>query len=455
MYKKSILTVTGVIAASAFALTACSGGSGSQSGATKGDSNSLRVVFQETDTIWQQAELMKNASEEFAKDHPDIKVSLEPIAAQESEYFTKLALMNGSAATAPGVIYEDTFQVRSDAAAGYLAPLDDCVADWDEWDQFEGAASQAGLGDDGLLYGISMGTDTRGIFFNKNVFKKAGLPEDWQPANWNDIIDAAKKIKESDSDTIPISIFASKSQGEATSMQGFEMLLYGTGDALYNEETSQWVVGSDGFLESLKFLETLTTENLFPPLETQLDTNLGSIIDQKFRQDQVGIWLNGSWTPGSWMEGENAWPEWEDVVGLAKMPTNEGQQPGFNSMSGGWLLSVGSNANYDAACDFIKVALNKENSFNYDTTASQIAVRKDVAEDPEYLAANPSFGFFSDLVQYTHFRPATPDYPAISDQVQIASESVITGQASPEQAAAAYDAAITSAVGEDNILEAK
>ena len=32
--------------------------------------------------------------------------------------------MNRSASTAPDVLYEDTFLIKSDAEAGYLAPLD-------------------------------------------------------------------------------------------------------------------------------------------------------------------------------------------------------------------------------------------------------------------------------------------------------------------------------------------
>ncbi len=77
-------------------------------------------------------------------------------------------------------------------------------------------------------------------------------------------------------------------------------------------------------------------------------------------------------------------------------------------------------------------------------------MRKDVAEDPEYTAYNPSFAFFSELVDVTHFRPATPDYSQISSNIQVAAEAMATQQQSPEDAAAAYDAAVVGIVGEDN-----
>ncbi|MCY1250780.1 hypothetical protein D9M72_644520 [compost metagenome] len=53
----------------------------------------------------------------------------------------------------------------------------------------------------------------------------------------------------------------------------------------------------------------------------------------------------------------------------------------------------------------------------------------------------------------THYRPATADYPKISTAVQVATESVITGKQSPEDAAAEYDATVRKLVGEDKVLE--
>ena len=124
-------------------------------------------------------------------------------------------------------------------------------------------------------------------------------------------------------------------------------------------------------------------------------------------------------------------------------------------MSGGWLLSVGAHAkDPQAAFDFISVALNKENSKKYDVENSQIAVRTDVATDPDYVAANWSFPFFSELMAVTHFRPATPDYPQVSQYIQVACEAVATGQQTPAEAAAAFDKAVIEVVGEANTVSA-
>ena len=67
-------------------------------------------------------------------------------------------------------------------------------------------------------------------------------------------------------------------------------------------------------------------------------------------------------------------------MGEAAMPTENGQGAGKVSMSGGWLLSVGSHAtNKQMAFNFITIALDQKNSLFYDIGAGQIATRADVA----------------------------------------------------------------------------
>ena len=44
--------------------------------------------------------------------------------------------MSQSASTAPDVLYEDTFLVNSDVAAGYLAPLNSYLSKWSGWNQY-------------------------------------------------------------------------------------------------------------------------------------------------------------------------------------------------------------------------------------------------------------------------------------------------------------------------------
>ena len=417
------------------------------------DPNTIKVAYQKFGNFVQLDEHMKQVKEDFEAENEGVTVELVPIEAQQNDYFTKLALMNRSDATAPDVMYEDTFMIKSDVDAGYLAPLDEYLAEWEDWDQFFDNAKQAGEGDDGKIYGVSMGTDTRALWYNEKLFEQAGIPVPWEPKTWDDVLSAAETIKSKLPEVVPFNIYSGKPQGEAAAMQGFEMLLYGTEDTLYDEDEQKWVVGSQGFVDSLQFIADVYQGGLGPTPQQALDKNIGTkVVGEWLPNDQLAINLDGSWTSGTWLESGNVpWPEWDDVMGTAPMPTQNGQEPGAVSMSGGWTLAMGEKSkNKDLAWEFMAMALNKENSQAYDIAASQIAVRTDVSEDPAYIEANPSFEFFSSIVEYTHFRPATSDYSKISNEITVAMEAVMTGQQTPEEAAAEYDEAVIGIVGEDN-----
>lgn len=447
--RRSFLLGTGLVTATAL-LAGCSGSSGERSSTT------LTVAYQKTTTFYQLDNLLQKAKADFEAVNSEVTIELSPIEAEQDQYFTKLALMNGSADTAPDIIYEDTFQIRSDAAAGYLMPIDEHVEAWEDWSQFADSAKEAGVGDDGKTYGVSMGTDTRGLYFNKTILAQAGLPEDWQPTTWEEILAAARTIKEQVPDVIPLNIYAGKAGGEQTTMQGFEMLLYGTDNVLYDGKTQKWFTKSPGMVDSLTFMDTVYAEGLGPGLDLALDATIGSRVSTSLLPEgKLAIAIDGSWLPGFWMTGDNQWPQWQETIGLAKMPTQNGQGPGFTSMSGGWTLAIGSQcANAEAAFQFISIALNQENSLKYATENAAIAVRSDVAESEEYLGYNPSFEFFASLVEHTHFRPATPDYSQISANIQTACESVITDQATPQEASDTYDAGLIKIVGDDKVQEA-
>jgi len=48
----------------------------------------------------------------------------------------------------------------------------------------------------GKTYLVPASTDVRMIYYNKELFKKAGIPVPWQPKSWEDIIKTARIIKE-------------------------------------------------------------------------------------------------------------------------------------------------------------------------------------------------------------------------------------------------------------------
>ncbi|NNN37947.1 extracellular solute-binding protein [Streptomyces sp. S3(2020)] len=451
---RSVLPTLLAATLTATALTACSSGSGS-------DPDTLKVSFkQSTDnSVKVMDEFLAGIKSQFEKANPGKKVELVPIKAPDSEYYTKVQQMLRSPKTAPDLVYEDTFLINSDITSGYLKPLDAYLAKWPDWNQFIDTAKAAAKGEDGKTYGVPDGTDTRGLWFDKAIFTKAGLPTDWQPKTWDDVLEAARTIKEKVPDVTPLNVYTGKPAGEAATMQGFEMLLYGTNDGttdpLYDTATKKWISGGQGFQDALAFVETVYKDKLGPDVETALDPNIQTIIrGDLLPKGKLGIDLDGSWLPQDWLPGSgHEWPQWSKELGLAYMPTQNGQAPGKVSMSGGWTWAIPSKAaNPDLAFDFIKTMQTKANAQKWYVANSGIAVRKDVAEDPAYADAQPGIKFFTDLVASTHYRPAYPAYPKVSTAIQEAMEGVTTGDMSVEEAAKAYDEELKTAA-DNQVIE--
>jgi multiple sugar transport system substrate-binding protein len=435
-----------VAVGSLIALTGCSGGGGSD------ENKVLKVAYQSTDAFTALNDLFEKIKPEFEEANPGVTVELQPIEAGDEDYKTRVALSHRSPDTAPDVFYEDTYNVRSDVEAGYLLNLDEYLAEWEDWSQFSDAAKAAGEGGDGI-YAIPLGVDTRVIWYNKPILEEAGISTPWQPESWQDVLDAAAAVKETSPDVMPFNMYIGQGMGEATTTSTMLMLLHGTGDDIYDDESGKWIVGSQGLVDSLSFVEEIYANEYGTTVDEALDGNVWqTVLGELYPNGEIMGTIEGSYLPSFWQEGGSyEWPEYTEDLGVALWPTQDGSGDGFVSVSGGWSLALGAQSqNPDLAFDFMTLALSQENALAYDVQNSQIAVRNDVASEESYLSANPFVEAVTEAVEYTHFRPGTSDYPAVSIALQEATEAVVVNGQSPEEAAAAYDAAVIEAVGEEN-----
>lgn len=449
------LAVVCIAAATTLAATGCGSSSGS-------NSRTIKVVYHKqlnNDNNIQPA-FVASMAKAFEKANPGTTVKLVPITSSDNDYYTKAQLMMRSSATAPDLIYEDTALINSDITSGYLKPLDSYLASWSDWSQYADAAKAAVKGaSDSKTYGIPDNTDTRGIWYNKAIFARAGIATPWQPKTWADVLSAAQKVKATVSGVTPMNIYTGTPGGEASSMQGFEMLLYGTPAAdksLYDTSQKKWIVGSKGFKDALNFVHTVFGEKLGPAVQTALDANFGnSVGSDLIPSGKLAIDIDGSWMPQHWIStGDKPWAQWQTTMGVAAMPTQNGQGTGKVSMSGGWAWSIpGKAKNPDLAWKFLKSLETKAASAQWNTIDATIATRDDVAADPKYLKAMPTNAFFNALVKYTYYRPGVPAYAQVSSAIQKAMESVTTGQSSVSQAASTFDNDVKSAVGAENTTQ--
>jgi multiple sugar transport system substrate-binding protein len=426
---------------------ACGGDTADKSGAKE-----LEVLYRVEPSFPHMENMLKQAKKQFESTHKGVTIKLTGVQGVNETYYTKLALLNRSADSAPDVYFHDTFQVNADVAAGKLAPLDDYLKTWPDWaSQYPDSVKQAAKGPDGKIYGVPISTDTRGLWYSKDVFAKAGIATPWQPKTWADVLAAARTIKQKVPGVVPFSMYSTKPHGEGTTMQGFEMLLYGTpGGTLFDDSQKKWVTSGKGITDSLAFVNTVYRENLGPKAADAFNPKLGEKIALEwFPSGKVGIDLDGNWLGSAWKPGgTKPWPEWTEKIGWTPMPTQNGEAPGAVSMSGGWVMAMSAYAkDKKDAWDFISTTTSKDNTLIYTVGTGDLSPRKDVAADPKYAANNPAVKFWTDLASVTHYRPAFEVYPKVSAEVQKVMEAMTTGSKAPDAAAKDYADALPKVVG--------
>lgn len=432
-----LLTLVLLLAAVVLTLSAC--------GSNKEESAStLKLVYQAPDDAFKS--WMEDVKKQFEKEHEDINVKLTAIESSEGDYPNKKILMMKSEDTAPDIVMEDSNNIHADSEAGYLEPLTDDVNKWDDWDNFFDNVKEGMKGKNDDIYGIPITTDVRGLWYNKKQFQKAGIDVPWEPKTWNDVLDAAQKLK--GKVEVPMWMSSAKSMGEGTTMQTFLMLLYGTDNNLYDKDKDKWVVSSDGFKDSLKFIDDIYSNDLGASMSWGITGQAGAKISTDLMpKGEVGIALDGNWLPSNWQEDGNApWSEWEDNIDIAPMPTENGQEPGKVTVSGGWTLAVPAKAhNKKLAKEFIELATSKDN-LRY---ATALTPRKDIAELDEYQQI-PYQKKITEFLDYTHYRPTYDAYPKVSSKIQAAVESVATGELTPKEAMDKFSEDVKRSVGEEN-----
>lgn len=476
MKRKQILSLL-MASAMLLGMTACGGGDSADSGsadnsetettsesggddASSGEKSKITICWRDDGTdieLNANYQQMMAAYEQWDK-KDQVELDFAPITADEGNYFTKVALQLADPGTCPDLVCEDTFQMPNDIAAGYLTNLDEYVANYDDWNNglyYESMQNMV-TGPDGSVYGIPYCTDTRGLFYNRDILAQAGViaeGEDWQPTSWQDIIDACAAVKENCPDVVPFWCNSGVATGEATSMQTYEMLLYGTGERLITDD-GKWIVSSQGIQDSLQFLSDIYTNGYGPSLSLVLNGQASNTSAREYLpQNKLAISLDGIWITGSWKEsGAAPWEGYEDIVGLAAMPTSEGQDPGTITLAGGWAYSIPENSdNKDLTWEFIQEMMKPDIYQKYIMQAGNICTRTDTAETEEY-SSQPLFDIATEFLETAEFRPQNDQYSTVSTSIQQMVESVVSGT-SPEDAMAQYATSVARAVGEENVVE--
>ena len=380
-----------------------------------------------------------------------VHVLFQPSGVDDEQYKTKIALDLKSGRGAD-VIDLDGIWVGEFAQAGYIKPLDQvagaAVEQWEGWSQIPRSVQGLGVFD-GKKYGLPQGTDGRVLFYNKTLFAKAGLPADWQPKSWQEIIDAGTALKRLKGVT-PIQINAGTAMGEATTMQGALPLLVGAGSEIYSG--GKWTGASQALKDLLGFYHRIYSTGLGDP-RLQQEAQGRDKSFKEFAENKIGILAEGDYFWRSVVEpraGVAPMADRDQVVGYAMIPA---ERPGagirgqdFVSMSGGAVRVLNPHsADPKLAWELLAFMHSAEATKASLAGEAKITSRQDV--NAEVLGDSPMLKYVADKVlPITAYRPPLAVYPEVSVALQQATADVVAGK-SVEEAAAAYQRKLEGLVG--------
>jgi multiple sugar transport system substrate-binding protein len=460
---RSILARTVALgAAAALALTGCAGGGSAGGGDPQrgADDDAVSLVIaanvaqggknaQEAD--WIVNYVIPEFTRRMAEAGVQATVTLEPSGVDDEQYKTKLSLDMRTGGGAD-VVALDGIWVGEFAQAGYIQPLDEGVGDaatnWDGWAQIPDPVEQL-ASFDGRRYGIPYGTDGRVLFYNKELFARAGLPTEWQPTSWQEVLDAGTRLAQLPG-VDPIQLNAGSAMGEATTMQGVLPLLAGTGAQLNTD--GKWMGDTQALRDVLGLYQAVYGGGLGDPLLQQEAQGRDKSF-QEFAAGRVGILLESDYFWRSVVDpatGIAPMANRDQVVGYAKIPA---QRPGtglggqdFVSMSGGSMRAVNPGTDHPQQAWQLLAFMNSAEAVRAQLgDTARITQRDDV--NAEVLGRDPMLGFVAnEVLPLTAYRPGLAEYPQVSQALQEATAAVVSGTP-PEAAAQQYRTALEGALG--------
>ncbi|HSI92623.1 MAG TPA: extracellular solute-binding protein [Jiangellaceae bacterium] len=385
----------------------------------------------------------------------NVTVEFEGSGADDEDYKTAMALDLSTGGGADVIGGFDGIWVGEFAQAGYIQPLNQIHPEADNWDGWNeiNEAVQANMSFNDERYGIPGGTDGRVIYFNRELFADAGLPDDWEPTSWEEILEAGRALQQLDGVT-PIQINAGTAMGEATTMQGFLPLLVGTGVRIWDD--NGWQGASPQVEQVLDLYHTIyVEEELGDPLLQQEAAGRDNSFLQ-FSEGEIGMLIEGDYlwrsviAPGAEIAPmENR----DEVIGWARIPAIE---PGagldghdFVSMSGGGGRVLNPNTeNPELAWELMAFLESPEALLDRHADDPRITSRNDVNAQ---LIDDPLISYIAEeVLPITFYRPGFEEYPQVSVALQEATLTAVTG-ATGAEAAEQYQSALEGIVGAENI----
>lgn len=337
--------------------------------------------------------------------------------------------------------------------AGYLLDLTPYVSKWSDWSTkyYPAITKQCTVG--GKVYAVPEEGGLEMLFYRKDILDKYHISTA-QPKSWADLLDRGREIKKK-TGKWALLFDAGTQWGGGDWEEAFGPMMLGTRSPIYDESSQKWIVRSQGLLQTFQFYETLYKDQLMP-IQPLLNPSPWVIPKYKmFPSGQLVVSVGGSW---SWRfdwgpQGAGPIPNELDALGTWNFPTQDGSGKPYVWAGTGFVYTIAANSPHPAeAFEFIKYLTQPGPSSDELATVGAVSPRKDTRSAAPYSKLPYLVNSESQLTTGKFFS-SHDGQDQWETYIAAATEAIITGKATAQQALDQFAAACKKGLGAGNVTE--
>ncbi|QYR19380.1 ABC transporter substrate-binding protein [Paenibacillus sp. sptzw28] len=418
----------------AMAVTGCSksgtagtgGNAGSGTGTGSGSDADAKVTTIDFWFPWAgdyQRDFKKYVVDEFEKKHPEIKVKMTFVETSGSTQASDKLLTAIAGGNPPDVALFDRFLIGSWADKGSLEDLTPYIeaSGISPNDYYAPIWKEAVYKD--KVYALPWATDTRALYYNKDLMKAAGLDPDSPPKTIQELDQMAEKM------------FKKGKNGKYESVgfipwmnQGFLYTQAWNWGGKWEDANGNLTPNDPQNVKALDWMAGYAKKYDVATL-TSFSDAVGQTGMNPFWTGEVGFVMDGNWILNDLKKYDIKF-NW----GVTYMPPAEGYQP--TTWAGGWsyIIPKGSKK-VDAAWEFVKFVAGKEGTMLWakrPTAGNDITAMPSVNDELK-LQDIPNLKIFIDGVKTGHTRPVTPVGSFLWNETMRVQDLAIHGKGTGQQ----------------------
>jgi len=304
---------------------------------------------------------------------------------------------------------------------------------------------------DNRLYGTPWFSDAGLLYFRSDLLEEAGFSE--PPATWDELSEMAEEVRSSNDTRFGFVFQGDEYEGGV--VNGCEYVWNAGGQVL----TGTTSVPSTGTPPSLSpNAVAINNPNAVRGLEIQRALVADGISPEEvasYREEDCSdaflagdaVFMRG-WPFMYALAGEEGSEIEDGQIGVAPLPTADGDRQSFSCL-GGWNMLINSaSENKDAAWEFIKYATSTESQRTRALEGAFLPTLEELYEDGEILESVPVIELGRDIIENnTRTRPVTPFYSEISATLAASFNENLRGEVEPGEAVEDLQESLEGIVG--------